>query len=271
MPTKYAEVMGCATYYYYVGLTTLPDVTPDFSRGHTMVLLHAAGSNGHSWHNQLDELGATHSPISLDMPGHSRSSGVEGLKSIGEYADFACAFADALGIRSAVMVGRSMGGAIAMDLALRYPDRVEALVLIATAAKFNIPAERLEGMKAVTMGRAPRAFVTDGYSPSTIKENFDVIREGWMEQVKTDPRVRYGDLLACAEVDLREHVGAIRKPTLILAGADDQVTPPSDAEFIKSRISGARLEVVPAAAHNLTTERPREVNAAIAKFLDELG
>jgi pimeloyl-ACP methyl ester carboxylesterase len=271
MPTKYVEVQGCATYYYYVGLTTLPEVIPDFSRGRRMILLHAAGSNGHSWHKQLGELGAAHSPIAIDMPGHSRSSGVEGRKSIGEYADFTSAFADALGIRSAVMVGRSMGGAIAMDFALRFPDRVEALVLIATAARFNIPAERLEGMKAVTMGRAPQAFVTDGYSPITIKQNFDVIREGWMEQVKTDPRVRYGDLLACAEVDLRDRIGAIRKPTLILAGADDQVTPPSDAEFIKTKISGARLEVIPVAAHNLTTERPGEVNAAIAKFLGELG
>ncbi len=271
MPTKYAQVQGCATYYHYVGRTTLPDMTPDFSRGRRIIFLHAAGSNGHSWHNQLDYLGRVHSPIALDMPGHGRSSGVEGLSSAGDYADFTRAFADALGLDSVVLAGRSLGGAIAMEFALRYPTRVEALVLIATAAKFNIPSERVEGLRVVTMGRAPQAFVTDGYSPRTVKENFDVIREGWMEQIKTDPRVRYTDVLACVKADLREPIARIQKPALILAGADDQVTPPSDAEFIRSRIGGARLEVIADGAHNLTTERPSEVNAGIEKFLAQLG
>ncbi len=271
MPTKYVEVRGCATYYYYVGATTLPDVTPDFSPGRKIIFVHAAGSNGHTWHNQLDHPGAARSPIALDLPGHGRSAGVQGLKSIRDYSDFLAAFADALGIKSAVIAGRSMGGAIAMDHALRYPDRAEALILMATAAKFNIPSERIEGLRAVMMGRAPQAFVTDGYSPKTVSGSFEVIREGWMEQIKTDPRVRYTDIKACVEIDLREQISRINGPTLIVAGADDQVTTVADAELIKSRIKGARLEVIADAAHNLTTERPAEVNAAIEKFLAGLG
>jgi 3-oxoadipate enol-lactonase / 4-carboxymuconolactone decarboxylase len=270
MPTKYVEVKGHATYYYYVGQTTLPDVTPDFSRGRKIIFVHAAGSNGHTWHNQVDFLGGKHSPIALDLPGHGRSAGVEGLASIQDYTEFLITFMDALKIRSAVIAGRSMGGAVAMDCSVRYPDRVEALVLIATAAKFNIPAERIEALRAVTMGRAPQAFTTDGYSPKTATTNFDVIREGWMEQIRTDPRVRYGDVKACAEVDLRDAIAEIDKPTLILAGADDQGTTAADAELIKSRIKGARLEVIADAAHAIPTERPREVNEAIEKFLAEL-
>jgi 3-oxoadipate enol-lactonase len=77
-------------------------------------------------------------------------------------------------------------------------------------------------------------------------------------------------MVACSQVDLRDQIAQINKPTLILAGADDAVTPPSDAELIKSRIKGARLEVIADAAHNLTSERPGEVNAAIDKFLAEL-
>ena len=79
MPTKYADVQGHAAYFYYVGETTLPDVIPDFSRGRKLIFLHAAGSNGHSWHYQYDHLGQAHSPIALDLPGHGRSSGVAGL------------------------------------------------------------------------------------------------------------------------------------------------------------------------------------------------
>ncbi len=65
MPTKYAQVAGYPT---YVGATTTPDVVPDFSRGKTVVFVHASGSNGHNWHHQIDALGARHSPIAMDMP-----------------------------------------------------------------------------------------------------------------------------------------------------------------------------------------------------------
>jgi pimeloyl-ACP methyl ester carboxylesterase len=270
MPTKYADVRGYATYYYYEGKTTLPDVVPDFSRGRKLILIHAAGSNGHAWHYQYEAFGNAHSPIALDLPGHGRSSGVEALPSIADYADFVIGFADALKIDAAVFVGRSMGGAIAMDLAARYPKRVQGLVLIATAAKFNVPKERVEQWRAVTMGRTGQPFTNDGYSPKTISEKREVIQEGWGEQIRTDPRTRWGDLVACTNADVRGQLGAITAPTLILAGADDQVTPPTDAELIKSGIKGARLEVIADAAHNLTTERPTEVNAAVEKFLADL-
>ena len=78
---------------------------------------HGAGGNGHSWHKQIAHLAGAHSPISLDLPGHGRSSGTDGMNSIREYADFVAAFLDALQIKSAVIAGHSMGGAIAMQTA----------------------------------------------------------------------------------------------------------------------------------------------------------
>jgi pimeloyl-ACP methyl ester carboxylesterase len=271
MPTKYADVSSYATYYYYTGKTTLPDVIPDFSRGRTILLIHAAGSNAHSWHYQYDYLGKAHSPIAPDLPGHGRSSGVEGLRTVQDYSDFLVAFLDDLKINSAVIAGRSMGGAIAMDLAIRYPDRVEALLLLATAAKFNLPAERIETWRNVTMGRAGQPFNNDGYSPKTIAEHPEIIREGWGEQIRTDPRVRWGDMIAASQVDLCETIGRIQQPTLILAGRDDTVTPPADAELLKSKIKDARLELIADASHNLTTEQPDAVNAALGNFLDSLS
>jgi pimeloyl-ACP methyl ester carboxylesterase len=254
MPTKYTDVKGFATHYYYSGLTTLPDVVPDFSRGRKILFLHGAGSNGHTWHRQIDAFGGKHSPLSLDLPGHGRSAGVEGLRTVHDYADFVAAFLDALKIKSAVILGHSMGGAIAMDLALRHAARVDALILSCTAPKFNVTADRIEALRAVTMGRAPQAFNTDGYSPKTAKENFDVVREGWMEQIKTDPRVRYTDILACA----------------VLAGADDQGTTPADAEFIAGKIRGATAKIIADAGHYVPRERPSHYHAAIEQFVDGL-
>jgi pimeloyl-ACP methyl ester carboxylesterase len=271
MPTKYVDVQGYSSiHYYYVGKTTLPDVVPDFSRGRKLVLLHAAGSNAHAWHYQYEALGNRHSPVAPDLPGHGRSSGVEGLRTVTEYTDFVAAFLAALKIDSAVIAGHSMGGAIAMDLALRYPALVQALVLVATAAKFDLPKERIDGWHAVTMGRAPQPFTNDGYSPKTIAEKPAIIREGWGEQIQTDPRVRWGDMVACSQVDLREQISRISKPTLILAGADDTNTPPARAEFMRGRIKDARLETIPDAAHRVLTERPEALNTAIENFLGAL-
>jgi pimeloyl-ACP methyl ester carboxylesterase len=270
MATKYAYVHDYATYYYYVGQTTLPDVIPDCSRGRRILLLHGAGSNGHAWHYQYDHLGKRHSPIAVDLPAHGRSSGVEGLPTIADYANFTDALLEALNLDEVVVAGHSMGGAIAMELVLRHPKRVRGLILIATAAKFNIPDDRINSWRAVAMGRSSQPFTNDGYSPKTIAAKPEVIREGWGEQIQTDPRVRWGDLLACSQADLREQIARIDKPTLILAGADDNITPVADAELLKTRIKNAHLEVIPDAAHRLTTERPDAANAAIERFLDEL-
>lgn len=265
--TKYTDVKGYATYYHYSGATTLPDVVPDFSRGRTIVFVHGAGSNGHTWHRQIEAFGAKHSPIALCLPGHGRSAGVEGLRTVHDYADFVAAFLDALKIKSAVILGHSMGGAIAMDLGLRHAARVEALVLSCTAAKFNLTADRVESLRAVTMGRAPQAFNAEGFSPKTVKENFDLVRESWMEQIRTDPRVRYTDVLACGQVDFREAIAKIEKPTLVIAGADDTIIPPAESEFIAGKIRGATLKIIADAGHSAPRERPAEYNAAIEQFI----
>ena len=90
-----------------------------------------------------------------------------------------------------------------------------------------------------------------------------MIREGWMEQIRTDPRVRYTDVAACMKVDLQGAIAKIDKPTLIVAGADDLGTPPADAEIIRSKIRGAKLVTIPEAGHVIVHERPAELQAAV--------
>ncbi len=190
--------------------------------------------------------------------------------SIHDYADFTAHIMDALQMKSAVLGGWSMGGAIAMDLALRYPARVEALILVATAAKVAVTDELLKQHWSVMMGRAPQQFLTDAFAPKTVKENFDLVRESWMEQIKTDPRVRYTDIRACSQIDLRDSIGKIDKPALILAGWEDKLTTPAESELSHGRIKGSRLSVIADAGHMIPTEKPAEVNRAIDQFLGEL-
>ena len=88
-----------------------------------------------------------------------------------------------------------------------------------------------------------------------------------MEQIKTDPRVRYFDLVACQQVDLTAQLGEIRKPTLVLPGQDDTSTPVAQSEQLRDRIPGAKLTVVPQAGHWLPLEKPQEACDAILAFL----
>jgi pimeloyl-ACP methyl ester carboxylesterase len=158
-----------------------------------------------------------------------------------------------------------MGGAVSMDLALRHPDMVEGLILTCTAAKFNITDERTNIWKQVMTGRAGQPFTKDACSPAT---PMNIVQEGWMEQIQTDPRVRYFDLVACQQVDLTAKLGEIRKPTLILAGQDDQSTPVAQSELLRERIPGAKLVVIPQAGHWLPIEKPQEACDAIVSFLN---
>lgn len=267
MRSKYVSVDGVAVNYFHTGASTLPPVPPALDRGALFLFLHGAGSNAHTWRQQLEHFDQEHSAVAFDFPGHGRSGSTEGLKSIDAHASFAAAFADAVRLRPAIVVGRAMGGAVAINLALSQPARVRALVLVATTTKFEIPDQSLDTWREVMHGRATQPFSTALFSPKT---DFAVMREAWMEQVKTDPRVRYHDLLACKDVDFSARLGAITVPTLVITGRDDHFAPPDKAEDLQRRIPGAQLVVVDDAGHTLSSEQPVQFNAAIETFVNGL-
>jgi pimeloyl-ACP methyl ester carboxylesterase len=267
LPSKYVTVGDAAVHYLHGGPSTLPDVPPALDRGRLFVLVHAAGSNAGTWRRQIEAASRENSVVALDFPGHGRSTGLEGLPTIEAYADLLVAFATALALRRFVLVGRSMGGAIGMVVAARHPDRLAGLVLACTAARFTFTAEQLATHRDVVRGRLPQQFTTDTFSSATPME---LMREAWMEQVKTDPRVRYTDVLACQAFDGRELLGRIRTPTLVVAGADDRVTPPACAEELAHGIRDARLEVIPQAGHQAPLEQADAFNRAVGRFAGEL-
>jgi len=99
----------------------------------------------------------------------------------------------------------------------------------------------------------------------------DVMREAWTEQVKTDPRVRYGDLLACERFDGHPLLDRVRVPTLVVSGADDQVTPPACGEALARGIRGARLEILERAGHQAPLEQADAFASVVGRFLRELA
>jgi pimeloyl-ACP methyl ester carboxylesterase len=267
MRSKYVTVDGVAVNYFHTGASTLPTTPPPLDQGEVLLFIHGAGSNAHTWRHQLEHFDARHSAVAFDFPGHGRSGSTEGLKSIDAYAQFTAAFGEAVRLRPAVLVGRAMGGAVALTLALAQPQRVRALVLVATTTRFEIPEQSLDTWRQVMLGRATQPFSTALFSPKT---EFAVMREAWMEQVKTDPRVRYHDLVACNGVDFSDRLAALKVPTLVITGREDHFAPPEKAEDLQRRIPGARLVIIDDAGHTLSSEQPAAFNAAIEEFVGHL-
>jgi 3-oxoadipate enol-lactonase/4-carboxymuconolactone decarboxylase len=268
LPSKYVTVRDVAVHYLHTGPTTLPDVPPALERGSLFLLVHAAGSNAGMWRRQVEGLGARHSVVALDLPGHGRSSGVDGLATVDAYADFLIEFIQAAGLRRCVLVGRSMGGAIGLAVAVRRPELASGLVLACTSARFVFPDAMLATLRDVVRGRLPQQFTTETFSPAT---SLELMREAWMEQVKTDPRVRYADLLACQAFDGGALLGRLKTPALVVGGADDQVTPPDQARALAGEIRGARLEVLDQAGHQAPLEQSERFNALLAAFAESLA
>lgn len=267
MFSKFVRVGDVAINYFHTGPSSLPDRTPALDSGELLLFLHGAGSNAHTWHNQLAHLEGRHSAVAVDLPGHGRSGSTEGLADLEAHVRFMAGFVEALDLRPFVLVGRALGGAVALAFARAHPRRLRGLVLVATPARFDIPQATLDLWHDVTRGRATQPFSTALFSP---KAGMAVMRECFMEQVKTDPRVRYTDMLACRDVDLGAELDAVRVPALVITGRDDHFAPPDKAEAVQQRIAGAQLAVIEDAGHMLTSEQPAAFNAALSAFVDGL-
>jgi len=261
--TKYIDAGGQILHCLHSGPTTLPGVVPPFDRGTLFVLVHGGGRNAADWKRQLVGLAGAHSVVALDLPGHGRAPGCDGCPTIEGYADVVDRFVATVARRKCVLVGWSMGFSVALVSATRHPERYAGLVLMGGMPYWRPEPDVLEPYRDVVRGRAGQRFDTLLFSPAT---QMDVMREAWMEQVKTDPRVFYSDLLAGVAFDGRPLLEKVALPTLVIHGADDKLVTLETAQSITAGIRGATLEVVADAGHIAQLEQPDRVNALLAAF-----
>jgi len=267
VPHKYFRIDGVATFFHHRGPSTLPEVVPDRGRGERVLCLHGVGGNGAVFDPLLDLLAERHEPAAFDQPGHGRSGSLDSLGSIERMAGFTRALWEKLNVREPVLLGHSMGGAVALQLALEHPGEVRGLVLLGAGARFDGTDEGAEYMRLVSEGKARRRFDKEIYSPETKP---DVMQRGFMESLKTDPRAVYGDMLAIAGCDLVSRLGDVRVPTLVVVGEDEKPRMREQADLFLESIPGARRVDVPAAGHQIHLEQPGAVAAAVESFLGEL-
>jgi pimeloyl-ACP methyl ester carboxylesterase len=199
------------------------------------------------------------------LPGHPEG---EPRSAIAGYAAWLRDYIHEQRYQDVVLCGHSMGGAVAQRYALDYGDGVKALVLIGTGARLRIRPELLEAVRGMVASRLEWRDYLEERHRTTVPEVRQAIIE---ERMQIGPAVMLNDLLACDRFDMMDKVQAIKLPTLVISGLEDELTPVKYAHYLVSQIQGAREVIVPGAAHWVLTERPQEVSQAIASFLAGLA
>ena len=228
-----------------------------------MVFLHGAGGSHQLWLYQVRGLREA-TCYALDLPGHGQSAG-GGQDCVAAYTDWLIAFLDAAGLEKAALVGHSMGGAIALDAALRYQERVAGLGLVATGARLRVAPAVLDGLHH-DLAATVRLIAEWCYGPQVPPE---MIRLGEQQMAATSPDILHSDFVACNLFDVTSRLSEIVAPTVIVCGAEDRLTPPKYAAYLRDNIPGAALHLIEGAGHMVMLEKPQQVTAILAQDLQK--
>src|ERR1700759_2838477 len=234
----------------------------------TVVFLHGAGMDHTAW-AQHDRWFAHHGCNVLvpDLPGHGRSAGAL-LPTIAGMADWTSALLDAAGAKQAKLIGHSMGSLIALETAARYPDKVSALVLVATSAAMTVGPDLLKAAEAndhaaIDMvsiwGLGHAAELGGSLAPGMWMHGG---AQRLLERCKDG--VLFNDLAACnAYQNAAAAAATVQVPTTLVLGERDMMTPAKAGRALAAVIPNARTVVLRGAGHMMMVERPDELLAAM--------
>ncbi len=164
-----------------------------------------------------------------------------------------------------VLVGHSLGGVVALELARARPELVEGLVLIATGARLPVPAEAME--RVASDPGAERRRLIEGFLADASRP---IARDVTAALRACTDATLAADYAACGAADLRGRLGGLRAPALVIAGGDDPLTPPWLSEELARELPMAQMVVVPGARHMPMADADGTVNLLVAAFLARL-
>ena len=248
----------------------------DVGRGPPVVLWHSFLHHGGMWRAQVDALRAHHRVLNIDAPGHGRSARIERPLTMSDCAFAATQIMDACGVDRAAWCGLSWGGMVGMTLAVEHPARLSALAVLDTSCREEPRKNRIEyhmlgaifrkiGMAPFLLRKVEKLFYTD----ETLRHDRAMVDE-WAGYVARLDRESTWKALHCIfdRRDLQEALAQTRVPTLVVCGELDRAQPVRESKAIAAAIPGARLAIVPGAAHLSTVEQPRLVNELLVSFLE---
>ena len=237
----------------------------DYQTGYSIVCIHGSGGCLSHWPEKLRKLDKF-SIVTLDLPGHGKSQG-KGRDSIEEYATVVDDFVAAANLNRVILMGHSLGGAIAQQLALVAPKWLAALILVGTGARLRVAPSILDTLLKTTEPAAN--LITDwSFGPSAPTSAVETVRLGWQQ---TPRSITYGDFKACDGFDVMRKVEEIRMPVLVLTGSEDKLTPPKYGSFLASNIPDAKHVMIPNAGHMMALEYPDFFIEQVLTFADQIS
>jgi len=242
-------------------------------RGDPVLWLQGLNAPAAAWSVQLAHFSQTHRGIAPDARGVGQSDAPPGPYTTRLLADDALAVLDALKISRAHVVGLSLGGAVAQELALARPDRVRSLALLDTFAAQDPRSRALLESWRVIYPIAPReAWEKQAYA-------WLFTAKFWRSEANVRAALRFartqpyqsvqgfqGQVDAALSHDARDRLGSLRMPVAVIHGALDQLSPVANAEELARLIPGAELTVIPDVGHAANLEAQRVVNTALRKL-----
>ena len=235
-----------------------------------LVLANSLGTSWAMWDPQMPTLASRFRVVRYEHRGHGGTPAPPGPYRIEQLGGDVLELLDALGAEAASVCGVSLGGMVAMWLAAHAPERIDRLVLASTAAELPPPGQWIE--RAATVRASGPSVLLDGlmgrwFTAGLVDRRPEVRRLVADMLGQAEAEGYAGCCEAIAAMDQRDDLGAIRAPTLVIAGADDPVTPPSIALAVQAGIPGAALVVLAGAAHLANIEQPERFSAAVVEHL----
>ena len=222
------------------------------------MFIHGAGRTPASWGPQLARFEGA---LAVALPGHPDGAPLLGTEAMAEWV-----IAEIEEIPGPlVMVGHSLGGAVALEIALRRPDLVAGLVLVSTGARLPVPDEAIARIDADFEGECARMV-----EESWLHHEPDLIRRGTNSVISMGPESLRADYLSARDHDLRGKLGGVDVPAMVMSGESDALVPTWLSEELADELPGASLAIIAEAAHVPQLERPDMIDLLIAAFLARL-
>ena len=225
-----------------------------------MVFVHGSG---HTHESFADQVAAFASADAVSLPGHPEG---RPLSSVGDCAAWLAKYLQWKGTGKAIVGGNSLGGAIALEFALRFPERTAGLVLLGTGGRLKVSSE----IFAMLDDKWPDCIDTiAGWSlaPDAPAELRTRLREWHLIVGREATRQDYAN---CNAFDVMDRLASLDVKTLIVVGSVDEMTPPKYSRFLNEKIAGSRLAIVDGAGHLAHAEKPQAVNELIHATFDDV-
>ncbi len=245
--------------------------------GQAILFVHAFPLDGRMWLDQMAALPDGWNGIAPDLPGFGATGEAVSQPTMDSYADDLVGVLDDLGIARAVICGLSMGGYVALAMSRRHADRVRALVLCDTRSEADNAAARVGRLEmAQKVRQSGMQVLIDAMLPKLVSRITRLGKPAVMTSIEEMIRTTRPEGAAAAltamgrRPDSSSVLRDVTVPTLIVVGADDEITPPGESQMMARGIRGARIEVIENAGHLSNMEQPASFNASLRAFLATL-